>query len=45
MLPLVKALQKADLYSKSREIPSMEEARAYYDTLIHKYLGEEPLTW
>jgi len=45
MLPLLKAHMKADLYSKSREIPSMDEAKSYYNSLIAKYLGDANMTW
>merc|ERR1712127_454118 len=31
MLPLLKALQKSDLYSKTKELPEMEELQVFYD--------------
>jgi inositol oxygenase len=37
MLPLLKAFQKADLYSKMRTIPNINEIKYKYDDLIKKY--------
>jgi len=45
MLPLLKAFQKADLYSKSRIIPSTEEIKNSYDVLIKKYFISTELYW
>jgi len=45
MLPLLKAHMKADLYSKSRDIPSLGEAKDKYNALIAKYFNTETLKW
>ena len=37
-LPLLKAFQKSDLYSKSRKHPSIESIKNTYNILINKYL-------
>eukprot|EP00994_Dinema_validum_P006324 NODE_463_length_1666_cov_106.226964_g335_i0.p1 GENE.NODE_463_length_1666_cov_106.226964_g335_i0~~NODE_463_length_1666_cov_106.226964_g335_i0.p1 ORF type:complete len:336 (-),score=87.32 NODE_463_length_1666_cov_106.226964_g335_i0:576-1583(-) len=37
MLPLVRALQKADLYSKSSVLPSFDAVKDVYDGVIQKY--------
>lgn len=37
MLPLLKAFQKSDLYSKSNNIPSYENIKNSYKKLINKY--------
>jgi inositol oxygenase len=39
MLPMLKALQKADLYSKSPNMPSVEELEVFYGDLISKHFG------
>ena len=38
LLPLLKAFQKADLYSKARDIPKRDELRDYYYGLIRKFI-------
>ena len=37
MLPLLKAFQKADLYSKTKELPDVNDIKTKYDLLIKKY--------
>jgi inositol oxygenase len=37
LLPLLKALQKSDLYSKTAELPPMEELQSFYGRLIREY--------
>jgi len=37
MLPLVKALQKSDLYSKAAELPPVEELQAFYGRLVREH--------
>eukprot|EP00448_Togula_jolla_P020244 CAMPEP_0170589294 /NCGR_PEP_ID=MMETSP0224-20130122/11275_1 /TAXON_ID=285029 /ORGANISM="Togula jolla, Strain CCCM 725" /LENGTH=371 /DNA_ID=CAMNT_0010913045 /DNA_START=71 /DNA_END=1186 /DNA_ORIENTATION=+ len=37
LLPLLKALQKSDLYSKTKDLPPIEELEAYYGKLIHDH--------
>lgn len=37
MLPLLKAFQKADLYSKTRVLPDIEDIKKNYDNLVRKY--------
>jgi inositol oxygenase len=44
MLPLLKAFQKADLYSKTRDVPDSENIKKEYDLLIKKYFKEK-LIW
>jgi len=39
LLPLLKALQKADLYSKSPDMPPVEELKVFYDGLVSKHFG------
>jgi inositol oxygenase len=45
MLPLLKAFQKADLYSKTRTIPPVEEIINTYDNLVNKYFICKDLYW
>ena len=45
MLPLVKALQKGDLYSKSPNIPSAAEIEEKYKPLLKKYIPEMVIAW
>ena len=45
MLPLLKAFQKADLYSKTRKIPDMNEIRNEYNELLKKYFNSEYFYW
>lgn len=45
MLPLLKAFQKADLYSKSRQIPKVDEIKKKYNYLINAYLVDKNLNW
>lgn len=44
MLPLVKALQKSDLYSKTKDLPDMEELQSFYGKLIDEHFLPE-LNW
>lgn len=44
MLPLVKALQKSDLYSKAAELPPVEELQAFYGRLINEHFLSQ-LRW
>ena len=44
MLPLLKAFQKADLYSKTSNIPTIEDIKNEYNILIEKYLNSD-LIW
>jgi inositol oxygenase len=44
MLPLLKAFQKADLYSKASAIPNVQEIKKEYNFLIEKYLNSD-LIW
>ena len=45
MLPLLKAFQKSDLYSKTKNIPSYQEIRNEYDKLINKYFNKLEINW
>ena len=45
MLPLLKAFQKSDLYSKSFVIPKMEEIKEGYQGLIDRYFDEQVIEW
>ncbi|HTM63021.1 MAG TPA: inositol oxygenase family protein [Gammaproteobacteria bacterium] len=38
MLPLLKAFQKSDLYSKTTEMPDQETLQKYYMDLLHRYI-------
>lgn len=44
-LPWVQSLQKADLYSKADELPSVDALRPYYSSLIDKYFPNRILEW
>lgn len=44
MLPLLKAFQKSDLYSKISKVPNMEQIYEIFNPLIEKY-GLAELTW
>lgn len=37
LLPLLKALQKSDLYSKTKELPNVEELQHFYGRLIREH--------
>ena len=43
MLPLLKCLQKADLYSKLPNIPDIDSIKYIFDTLIDKYIPGKKL--
>ena len=43
MLPLLKILQKSDLYSKNPNLPPIKELELYYKNLINKYFKETVL--
>ena len=45
MLPLLKAFQKADLYSKTRDIPSEDKIKNIYNQLLNKYFNTLDLLW
>ncbi|MCX8514386.1 MAG: hypothetical protein RL017_777 [Pseudomonadota bacterium] len=45
MLPLVKAFQKGDLYSKSTVIPTMEQIEQKYKPLLAKYIPSPSIDW
>ena len=45
MLPLLKAFQKADLYSKTEDVPPIEEIKEKYELLIEKYIPKLSLLW
>ena len=45
MLPLLKAFQKADLYSKVEKKPNIKEVKKIFGPLIKKYIGDEYLIW
>jgi inositol oxygenase len=45
MLPLLKAFQKADLYSKTKTLPSTKEIKEEYSKLINKYFINNQLSW
>lgn len=38
MFPWIKAFNRSDLYSKSHNVPKIEELRGYYQSLIDKYM-------
>lgn len=44
MLPWIREFNKYDLYTKSEEIPNIEELKPYYQTLINKYIPGD-LEW
>ena len=45
MLPLLKAFQKSDLYSKTHKIPPIEELKESYKSIINKYFNDTDLYW
>ena len=45
MLPLLKAFQKSDLYSKTKYEPTIENIKKKYNMLINKYFYNEELVW
>lgn len=45
MLAWVKQFQTFDLYSKSDQLPTIEEVGPYYKRVIEKYFGVQPLKW
>lgn len=44
MLPLLKAFQKADLYSK-KDFKNMKHIKKLFSPLIRKYIGKKELIW
>lgn len=45
MLRAVKAFNPYDLYSKSDELPKVEELRPYYEELIDEFFPEKVINW
>lgn len=45
MLPLLKAFQKADLYSKSPNLPPLDVLEAKYRKLLDKYIPKKQINW
>lgn len=45
MLPLLKAFQKADLYSKSPDLPPLNELEAKYKKLLDKFIPQKQINW
>lgn len=45
MLPLLKAMQKGDLYSKSPNVPSAEVVEKKYQPLLKKYIPDQVINW
>ena len=45
MLPLLKAFQKADLYSKVEDIPNIDKVKEVFNPLVKKYIGKEEIIW
>ena len=45
MLPLLKAFQKADLYSKTRIVPDIDLVKSKYNGLVLKYFEKIDLYW
>lgn len=45
MLPLLKALQKSDLYSKTTIIPPFDLIKGRLEGELQKWLGNKPLYW
>lgn len=45
MLPLLKAFQKADLYSKSPNLPPLDVLEAKYRGLMDKYIPKKKIGW
>jgi inositol oxygenase len=45
MLPLLKAFQKADLYSKTRIVPDIDLVKSKYNGLVLKYFEKTDLNW
>ena len=45
MLPLLKAFQKSDLYSKTHIIPTIGDIKNIYDKLIKKYFINYDILW
>ena len=45
MLPLLKAFQKADLYSKTPDLPPQHILEAKYKALLDKYIPAKSINW
>ena len=45
MLPLLKAFQKADLYSKTPDLPPQDVLEAKYTALLDKYIPAKSINW
>ncbi|AJI75081.1 hypothetical protein BZ13_266 [Francisella philomiragia subsp. philomiragia ATCC 25015] len=45
LLPLLKAFQKADLYSKLPELPPKDVLEIKYKTLLDKWIPEKKINW
>ena len=45
MLPLLKAFQRADLYSKTEVVPTVDAIRDMYRALVDKYIPHGILLW
>jgi inositol oxygenase len=45
LLPLLKAFQKADLYSKSPSLPPLDILEAKYRKLMDKYIPKKKIAW
>lgn len=45
MMKWVQTFNKFDLYSKSKDCPTLEEVAPYYKKVIEKYFGKEPIWW
>ncbi|MEN9946475.1 MAG: inositol oxygenase [Pseudomonadota bacterium] len=45
MLPLLKAFQKADLYSKSPVLPPLAELKIKYQILLDKFITNKLISW
>lgn len=45
MLPLLKAFQKADLYSKSPDLPPQDVLEAKYVKLLNQYIPNQSINW
>ncbi len=45
MLPLLKAFQKADLYSKTPDLPPQDVLEAKYTALLNQYIPAKAINW
>ena len=45
MLPLLKAFQKADLYSKTPDLPPQEVLEAKYRKLLDRFIPQKQINW